>query len=346
MVILYYSKYSDQKKWLSIWEESFERDPFYHPGYAGLWENEHTRACTAVYEGKRGTILYPFLLRSLKGESFWKPEAGDAFDIITPYGYGGPLVTDCTVTEGTLFQEFYASFKQWAETNKVVSEFVRFSLFSKALPYYYGLTGHNNDNIVVNLKKAPEAFWTGLSYKVRKNVQAAQRHGITAIEDPGADRLDDFLEVYESTMQRRNAGSFYRFGRQWFEKLQQNLPGSCTFFYAFHESKVIAAELVLLSGTRAYSFLGGTLKSYFPLRPSDLLKYYILEWLRERGLNSFVIGGGYRPHDGIFAFKQSFAPEGIVPFHTGKMIFDKERYRLLSQGKAIDGSGFFPVYRS
>lgn len=346
MMILNFGNPSDQKKWLSIWEKSSQRDPFYHPGYAGLWENERTRACAAVFERKDGTILYPFLNRSLKGEPFWKPAAGDAFDIITPYGYGGPLLTDGTGPGGSLFQEFYTAFKHWAETSHVVSEFVRFSLFSEALPFYYGQTEHNNDNIVVDLKSTPEDAWMGLSHKVRKNVQAAQRNGITIIEDPGIGRLGDFLSVYESTMQRRNAGPFYHFSRQWFEKLLQGLPGSYTFFYAFFEEKTIAAELVLLSGTRAYSFLGGTLKPYFRLRPSDLLKYYILEWLRERNFDSFVIGGGHKPHDGIFAFKQSFAPGGIVPFHTGKMIFDEERYRLLLAGKPNAGNNFFPEYRS
>jgi hypothetical protein len=56
------------------------------------------------------------------------------------------------------------------------------------------------------------------------------------------------------------------------------------------------------------------------------------------------MGSGYKPHDGIFAFKKSFAPEGVVPFYTGKMVFDPVTYQQLT-GTAEAGEGYFPDYR-
>ncbi len=304
-----------------------------------------------MYEADEGCIYYPFLLRDLRGEPFWRPAVGEAYDVITPYGYGGPEFIPAREGNGPgperekqLYQAFYAALRRWAQENRVISEFVRFSLFSGAMPHYYGQVEHNNDNIVVNLATGPENTWMTFRHKVRKNVQTAIKGGLEVHEDPEGDRLESFLDVYYDTLKRRQAASSYFLPAGWFKQLRQNLPGRHLFFHAIHGDKVVASELVLCSRSRVYSFLGGTLEDYFPLRASDLLKARIIQWAQGREYKQFVIGGGHRPHDGIFAFKKSFAPNGILPFYTGKMVFDENVYRALCRHQRTTGR-FFPEYR-
>jgi lipid II:glycine glycyltransferase (peptidoglycan interpeptide bridge formation enzyme) len=333
----------NDKPWLDAWQQSPAREVFAHPAYAALFEDGKTSARALYWEGEQGSVLYPFLLRELRDEPFWKPEIGEGYDMATPYGYGGPVVVSGEAGQ-SLFRDFYAALEQWAGDNRVITEFVRFSLFSEAPQAYYGKVVHHNDNIVVDLSLRHDALWRGFRHKVRKNIHTAQAAGISIEVDPTGSRLDDFLAVYHHTLDRRLASPQYYLQRPFFQQLQQTLPGHCCYFHALHQGEVIASELVLLSATRLYSYLGGTFSESFHLRPGDLLKYHIMQWACEKGHQQFIIGGGHRPHDGIFAFKKAFAPSGIVPFFVGKKVFDGAVYAMLTSG--VVRGGFFPGYRS
>lgn len=330
--------------WLTAWNRSNDREVFAHPAYAALFEDEKTQACAFLYESPQGSILYPFLLRNLQGEPFWRQQHGPAFDMATPYGYGGPVVISGPPTH-ELYLSFFAALRQWALQNKVITEFVRFSLFSRAHLAYYGQVQHHNDNIVVDLGLGHEELWKGFRHKVRKNVRTALAAGITIVEDRTAERLDAFLKVYHDTLGRRNAAAHYFKPAGFFRKLAATLPQHFIFFHALSGEMVVASELVLISGTRIYSYLGGTFSKSYGMRPGDLLKYHIMQWARQQGFRQFVIGGGHKPHDGIFAFKKAFAPQGIFPFHVGKMVFDHQTYHSLTSADTIS-DGFFPAYRT
>lgn len=90
------------------------------------------------------------------------------------------------------------------------------------------------------------------------------------------------------------------------------------------------------------------------MRPNDLLKYEIMRWARGLGKQHFVLGGGYRPNDGIYRYKLSFAPLGAVPFFTGTRVLNMQLYDTLVQNAAAVGcqssgnkaSDYFPAYRA
>ena len=333
-------------QWLDLWKQSTEKDVFAHPSYVSLFENTKTRARAFYWQGAQGSVLFPFLLRSLPHEPFWKPEHGDIYDITTPYGYGGPLIVAGSPSP-ELYNGFFSDFHQWASQNNIVSEFIRFSLFSEAYHYYPGEVVHTNDNIVCNLSFDYEELWGRFRHKVRKNVATALTKGVNIEIDMDGARLHDFYRIYFHTMQRRQAENSYFPPVSFFEQLKSRLPNNSFFVHALYENSVIASELVLASETRIYSFLGGTLKEYFSLRAGDLLKNQIIKWGHQGGYKQFVIGGGYKPHDGIFSFKKSFAPDGILPFYTGRKIFNHPLYNslVLQAGKQTK-PGFFPGYRS
>ena len=83
----------------------------------------------------------------------------------------------------------------------------------------------------------------------------------------------------------------------------------------------------------------------------------VMEWARSQGKKRFILGGGYRPDDGILRYKLSFAPNGRVPFYVGCRILDEELYAkaVTARGAAESertGSGwepradYFPLYRA
>jgi hypothetical protein len=277
-------------------------------------------------------VLYPFHLREL-------PSGAEGHDIVTPYGYGGAFRTGAANADA-----FWAAFDDWAAEQGVVSELVRFSLFRDNLLPYPGTREQRLVNVVRELGDDP---WMDFEHKVRKNVNKARRSGLRVEVDETGARLDDFLRIYEDTLARRGADERYRFPREFFERIRDRLGGHFVFAHALDGDSVVSTELALLSATSAYSFLGGTDEAAYATRPNDLLKVELFRWAEAAGKQRFVLGGGFEDGDGIFRYKRSFAPHGLVPFEIGMRVLDQDAYdRLTDQAAGPRKPGFFPAYRA
>ena len=338
-------------EWSQIYSSWSSAEVYAHPNYVRLYADGQTQAMCAVLESHNGSVLFPFLLRSIDAEAFPASVKEDAFDLTTPYGYGGPFFWNGNRPKA-LAEQFWTEFDRWSENNNVVSEFVRFSLFDESLLAYPGVTEFKQDNIVRSLALSEEELWMDFDHKVRKNVKKAIRMGVQVETDLIGERFEEFYRIYGDTMDRREASDSYYFTREYFETINRELQGSFAYFHAMHEDKVISTELVLASKRAVYSFLGGTDSEFFSLRPNDLLKFEIMKWARATDRISFVLGGGYESGDGISRYKQSFAPNGSMPFSVGSRILDPLLYQQLVKERADQDSqwapspGFFPAYRS
>jgi hypothetical protein len=312
---------ADDPRWRELWSAWAEREVHAHPEYVRLFE-DGGRALCAVDDG----VLYPFVLRS------------EPVDVISPYGYGGAFRTAEADADA-----FWQAFDAWAAEQGAVSELVRLSLFPERLLPYPGEREPRLVNVVRDLEPSPDRLWMDYEHKVRKNVNKARRSGLDVEIDETGERLDDFVRLYEHTLDRREAAARYRFPRAFFERIRDRLAGHFAFAHVLDGSRVVSSELALLSATSAYSFLGGTDEAAFELRANDLLKVELMLWAKEAGKRRFVLGGGQQADDGIFRYKRSFAPHGLVPFEIGMRIFDHKRYAELSRGRETT---LFPAYRS
>ncbi len=343
----------DREAWLQAWALWPEREVFAHPDYVRLYAGAGLRALCVSASAGGGHVLYPFLLRPLGDRPYCGASLRDCTDIATPYGYGGPFRWG-TAWDPETVEAFWREFDVWAAGARVVSEVVRLSLFQENLVEYTGEQRVLLDNVVRTLG-SEEELWREFDHKVRKNVKKAGASGVTVQLDEGGERLDDFLAIYRSTMDRRNAGENYYFPREYFERIGSALKGQFAWFHAFAGGTVISTELVLVSADRVYSFLGGTDAAWFHVRPNDLLKVEIMNWARNAGKTAFVLGGGYARNDGIYRYKLAFAPDGAVPFSIGSRIFDAGAYEELVQSRRNfealrdqvwqPNADYFPAYR-
>ncbi|OPZ45993.1 MAG: hypothetical protein BWY95_01838 [Bacteroidetes bacterium ADurb.BinA104] len=340
---------ADRSLWLNAWASWEEREVAAHPTYCELFCRPDDQAMCCLMEDDEGTVLFPFILRPLSAEP-WATEYGHARDIITPYGYGGPFAWG-----DPDWRLFWHEFNEWARDSDIVSLFARLSLFRDQLIPFDGCVETRAQNIVRTLDMPIDKLWMDYRHKVRKNVSKACRSGLEVEVDYDGARLDDFLDVYYETMQRHNAGEFYYFGHEFFDTLVRDLDGNFAFFHATQNQHVVSTELVLLSTSHIYSFLGGTKVEAFDMRANDLLKHSIVEWGVQRGKKAYVLGGGYECEDGIFKYKVSFAPDGQVPFRVGSRIYDPSVYMsLVGERKRWESEHgvqwnpsrrFFPEYR-
>lgn len=345
---------AERLEWIRAWESWPRREVFAHPHYARLGAGPGTRVLCASAETEGGCVLYPFLLRDLSVEPFWPGGLEPASDLVTPYGYGGPFAWG-DGDLGRLAEAFWQAFNAWAESQRVASEFVRFTLFDGEILPYPGDRIERASNVVRSLEHGEDELWMDFEAKVRKNVKKARRLGVEIEVDLRGDRIEEFLRLYTGTMDRRGATAQYYFTPEYFEAIHRDLPGQFVYLHATHQGTVVSTELVLVSAENVYSFLGGTDRSAFELSPNDLIKYEIIRWAQGQGKRRFVLGGGYQPNDGIFRYKLAFAPDGRVPFSTGQRVLRRDLYDTLvdrRRAQANDRSeewapspGFFPEYR-
>jgi len=340
----------ERARWLRYWNSWPTHEVFAHPDYVSLFMGPDDRAMSAVLDTPRGQVIFPFVLRSLKFLD-WFTGGENVYDLIGPYGYGGAYAIGNP--DPNLF---WTKFGEWAGQNNIVSVFTRLSVFPDQLIPFNGEVEIKSQNIVRELSLEPDAMWMNYEHKVRKNVKRAQQNGLNVEVDPAGEKLVEFMTIYYATMERNNAADYYYFDEEFFRRIIDRLAGQFVFFHVWHEDRIISSELVLLSTDYIYSFLGGTLREAYSLRPNDLLKHTIIEWGRGQGKRAFVLGGGYEEDDGIFRYKKSFAPDGIVPFKVGRWIVNSELYvGLIEQRRRWEfvhgrawhpSSGFFPAYRS
>lgn len=336
---------SDRAEWHRIWAESSAQLPYAHPGIAGPLSSQGGRLLALTMRWKDSTVLYPLVLR----------DAGSALrDITSPYGYGGALVHgDAPVAE--IGRRFWTLFEQWARDERVVSEFVRLSLFSDVLPHP-GRVRRRTLNYVRELPPDRDAIWSGSAPKVRQNARKALRAGITIRIAQDDSLLEDFERIYAGTMERHQSGSWYRFGHDFFAALHRAYPGRLLYVAAEEDGRPVSMDLVLLGRDTAYYFLGGTDIDAAHTRPNDLVKMTVMEWLAEQGYQRYVLGGGVQGGDGLERYKRGFAPAGEQYFCTAERILDPVGFAVLTAARREEArdadldwnelSDFFPVYRA
>lgn len=275
------------------------------------------------------------------------------FDFVSPYGYSGPIIFDITDVE---FEKYC-----WAQVEKillernVVSCFLRLSLGTE-LNGFPGIIKETMKNIKGEIISEEEQ-WSNFEHKVRKNVNKAKRSELVfeifTDETTSAQHIKDFCDIYIDTMNRNSAKDNYYYSVEAFERFIRECNDMCALAFIYKDKKPVSTELLLLSDTIIYSFLGGTLEEAFEFRPNDLLKFEVINWARKNNIKYFVMGGGYGANDGIYKYKKSFFPTGEVDYRTARWILNQRIYdEILHHNIQLnidsldkyEGKDFFPEY--
>lgn len=334
---------NDYEKWDEIVKSFPNYDVFYLSRYVKAFTlHGNGEPLLVNYENGSDRAINVVFRRDISKDKYFtgKLEENKYFDLTTPYGYGG-FWGNVRDTEN-LMKEY----DEYCVYSSYICEFVRFNLFSNYKDYFNGEIETRTHNVIRNLEIPIEEIWMNFKHKVRKNVKRGINNNLQIILDPTGEYLDDFLRIYYSTMDRTNSANEYYFSKNFFETLNY-MKDNIMYFHVLYQGNIISTELVIYGTENCYSFLGGTDNEFFNVRPNDFLKYEIIKWALNKGIKNFVLGGGYGSDDGIFQYKSSLAPDGIVDFYIGKKVFNKAKYNELVKirGEEITDSSFFPLYR-
>ena len=337
----------EKEKWREIVKSFNKYDVFYLPEYVeALKIHGDGEPILFYYNDGKTKAMNVIMKRDIAKTEFFKDkiEENKYFDLSSPYGYGGFII------EGEDYKKVNESYEEYCKKNNIICEFVRFHLLENYQEKYSGEAINIKHNIIRKLNMPPEEMLMDFEHKVRKNIKKANRNNLQIQIDTTGETLDNFLEIYYSTMDRNNAEQEYYFDKSFFEKINE-MKENVAYFNVLYEGKIISTELVIYSPNNCYSYLGGTLSEYFDLRPNDFLKYEIIKWAYSKGIKNFILGGGYGGEDdGIYRYKKSFSPNGIYDFYIGKNIFNEKIYaelvKIREESGKIENTNFFPLYRA
>ena len=338
----------DDVNWDKVVKSIYNYDVFYLNKYLKAFQFQGAGVPILLeYKNKKDIAINVVFRRDIsKSHNFQHIlEKNKYFDLSSPYGYGGfiGIITDTN--------QLIKEWNEYCINHGYISEFVRFNLFSNYKDYFDGKIETQSHNVIRSLEEPLDEIWMDFKHKVRKNVKRANTYNLEIILDNTGEYLEDFLKIYYNTMDRSLAKNEYYFTKQFFDILT-SMNKNMIYFHVSYKGKIISTELVIYGAYNCYSYLGGTDKDFFDLRPNDFLKYEIIKWAKQKGLKNFVLGGGYGADDGIFQYKACLAPHGIVSFYTGKKIINNTLYQKFVQllketNKNFDEtSTFFPLYRS
>lgn len=336
------------------WREALEKfpiiDTYFLPEYHKASEvNGDGVARAFIVEDRDDRLFYPFLMRRIDtvGEEA-VPEPW--YDIETVYGYSGPL---SSTTNAGFLGKAWQAFANWCRDERIIAEFIRFNPLMDNHQYMDDTcrVELDRETVALRLDCSEQQLWSDYRKGQRAKVRKAINGGLVCAEITPADGISLFRELYNSTMDRSEAGRYYYFSDAYFDQLCRGLGDTLKLFTVRDGEHLAAATMFLTHGDRIHAHLGGSEPVYQELRPNNLLVHTIASWGRERGYRWLHLGGGRTadPADSVFQFKASIS-RLRVPFNTGKRVHNQHVYRALCaqltrQIGVEDHPGYFLRYR-
>lgn len=324
-------------------------DIYFEEKYGSLYEKmENGKVDIFEYKNELGSIRSMFIKREIP----MKIDNKTYYDLITPYGYGGPIVVDCVDNSlrQELVQEYYKSFKAYCEANDIVSEFIRFHPILENYIDFKDIynTQYMRKTLGTNLKDFDDPVQSEFSKSCKKVIRRALRNGITFDIEKSPDKVDEFKDIYYSTMDRNDANEYYYFDDEYFNNIINNFKENVILVKAIYKEKTIAAGWYFIFDKIIHIHLSGTLNEYLNLSPAYILRYAVTLWGKENGYELIHHGGGRSnsEEDSLFEFKKRFAKNTEFDFYIGKKVWDIDVYNKLCELKGVnENTEFFPAYR-
>lgn len=315
------------------WQKALHELPEF-PGKA-YYSFDYISACQKLSESipvaallkkdNQNCVFYPFLLRKIP-EQLGKPEA---YDIETAYGYGGPFFSNFN-TE--LVSCFFDNFCSWAREMNVVAEFVRFNPlcnFNHLLTDVYQIS-LNRRTVVIPLEPDFSRLLQQCIPARRRNFQKAAAENL---HFKTTTRLDEFKKLYQITMKRVKADSFYFFSDAYFRAIE-NLPEDQRLFalVCLPTEETVAAGIFLIDQDSIHYHLGASADNFQNLQAGPFMMLKTAEKAALSGKKLMHLGGGLSlsDDDRLFRYKKGFSDK-TLEFFIGRRIHQPELYNELSK---------------
>ncbi len=326
---------------------------FYHlPAYARLMAPYDKGQAEAVLirSGEQFFFL-PYIVRPLSHIGWLGDEAAQLYDIVSPYGYPGPLLSHDPEFTRQAITHWYRA----VQSRGIVSGFVRLHPLlnaDTAVLAAHGELVSRGRTVSVDLQLPADELWRQTGATHRNEISKARRYGLNVAMDTNFAQLPTFVKMYYETMDRAGASQYYYFPEEYFYRLRECLGESLSL------CMVKDAQGALLCGSLftecegiVQYHLSATYNAALRLHPAKLMLDWVRNWAKDRGNRVLHLGGGMgAKEDSLFNFKARFS-HLRHPYFTWQLLFEPDTYRGLEDRRRSMPSGsldpqYFPIYRS
>lgn len=335
------------------------RHDFYHlPEYVRL-DAEWNRARPRAFLARSGDaeLFVPYLLRACDGLF---PDAGlgdPVYDVVSPYGYPGLLLSDAAWKSPDFAQEALHRLGETLRDMGACSAFLRMHpLLDEGLSELFpdGFLSPAGVTVAMDLGVGERELWKGIREGHQWTINKCRKLGFVPRMVSLREHLEPVMAIYRDTMDRVQAKDSYYFGRHYFERLGE-MPERVHCAVVEWEGRPAAACIFFECGGIVQAHLGGTRSEFLRRSPFHLLLYSAAVWAKSRGNRCFHLGGGVGgANDRLLQFKRGFSRR-LCAFSTLRLVTDEGRYRELTMRRAdavnvpaeeLSGGEFFPAYRA
>lgn len=339
------------EKWHQV--KNAEHFDFYHlPEYVKLDASivNGVPVCW-IGETREGRVWIPLIKRKIP-DSIAKKK--DYYDLTSPYGYPGILFEK--PLSPYMLNTVLRQYMNDASEENYITSFLRLNPLSNPFIWqqnkfveqkYHGFT------ISVPLDDEPEQIRKNYSSNHRQDIRKLKKQGFKFLLDDMS-YYEDFLKIYEESMDRLDASDYYYFSKDYFDKIFDVLNDNVHLAIVTDESgrEVAAGGLFTDYNSVIQSHLSATKTSFMEYAPSKLMFDGVVEWASGSRHRWLHLGGGVNSkEDSLYRFKKGFSPVKNQ-FSTLRIIHDQQRYNNLNyvalqecdQAKFNDVD-YFPLYR-
>lgn len=294
-----------------------QKDIYYSEEYVKLSRNQNETPMCVICEDGSNIILLPFLRSTYK----------DFFDFETPYGYGGPITNS---NDNSWIEDGLKQIIKYLSNKNYLAGFIRFhpllnnaELCRNCFPVI-----DDRKTIAIDTSVSEEEIWQEqITSKNRNMIRKAEKNNLLFYRDNDFIYLEQFKDLYNSTMSRLDADDFFFFDDTYYKQFIHSFKGKGFLGCIKKDEEIISSALFMYDNLYGHYHLAGSNRQYSSLGANNLLLWKSACEMHKEGIKEFHLGGGTNgdEENSLFKFKHSFS-NNLKQFSIGKIIFNKDIY--------------------
>ena len=304
---------------LSI-EKKIDIEIYYLIDYVHFYLKNDEEYNVFYIENGINLILIPYIKSPIK-------EQDGFYDIETPYGYGGPIISSSDIS---FIQNSWRLFLKLVKEENIIAGLFRFNPFYK-IDNFLNLTSlsviKERKVVILDLENTLDEIYSNFSKDNKSKIRKAKNSNLIFEQSNKYDDLIRFSKIYIDRMKENLALEMYLFDQKYFDQIFKYKSKFTKLYILKKESEIIGGAIILHNNQNAHYHLSSCKSEYFNLGPNNFLRYNIILDLKKKNLKAINFGGGKtnNTNDTLLTFKQKFSPNSLW-FYIGKLVFNKKKY--------------------
>lgn len=317
-------------------------DIYYSKEYISLYLKKNEELFEFEYKEDE-QIFYNIAIKRLIDKIGNKHINEGYFDLETAYGYGGFYSNS---GNKNFIERAMGLYKKRCIEENIIAEFIRFhpfSTFSQEHKEFFNFNVYDRDIVYVDLTLSKDKRWEEYSSNTRNILRKSQKE----LKFQKTDNLEMFIELYEKTMQKNNADSFYYFSQEYYKNLLENKD--IELYEVKKDDETIASAFFMFSDEFGHYHLSA---NNYAMRKYNA-NYFMLDQLfdiaKNKGKKYFILGGGTTSdnYDSLLKFKYKFSSL-TKPFYISGVVYNDtiyNRYKMIWEEQSQEDIKYFLKYR-